>query len=98
MAETDSIGKSIREYVYNTDHVLVGLKTNGTWYNDQSNSRGDIVAIADLDGKVAAEYTCDSLNNQSQSNNTFLCINGVVKNVNMFRGHSGRAIGILIHM
>ncbi|WP_214764606.1 RHS repeat-associated core domain-containing protein [Exiguobacterium sp. s141] len=60
MAETDTAGTPIREYVYNADHILVGLKTNGTWYNYQRNYRGDIVAITDMDGKVAAEYTYDT--------------------------------------
>lgn len=60
MAETDTAGKPIREYVYNADHILVGLKTNGTWYNYQRNYRGDIVAITDMDGKVAAKYTYDT--------------------------------------
>ncbi|QUE88008.1 DNRLRE domain-containing protein [Exiguobacterium alkaliphilum] len=60
MAETDTAGKPIREYVYNADHILVGLKTNGTWYNYQRNYRGDIVAITDMDGKVVATYTYDT--------------------------------------
>ena len=60
MAETDTAGKPIREYVYNADHILVGLKTNGTWYNYQRNYRGDIVAITDTSGNIAAKYTYDT--------------------------------------
>ncbi|TCI59112.1 DNRLRE domain-containing protein [Exiguobacterium sp. SH0S2] len=60
MAETDTAGKPIREYVYNADHILVGLKTNGIWYSYQRNYRGDIVAITDTSGNVAAEYTYDT--------------------------------------
>ncbi|MEB1807159.1 MAG: RHS repeat-associated core domain-containing protein [Bacillaceae bacterium] len=68
MAETDTAGKPIREYVYNADHILVGLKTNGTWYNYQRNYRGDVVAITDMDGKVAAEYTYDTWGKPLTSN------------------------------
>lgn len=60
MAETDTSGKKIREYVYSADHVLVGLKTNGVWYNYQRNYRGDVVALTDTSGNVAAKYTYDT--------------------------------------
>ncbi|TCI59108.1 hypothetical protein EVJ21_14320 [Exiguobacterium sp. SH0S2] len=70
MAETDTAGKAIREYVYNADHILVGLKTNGTWYNYQRNYRGDIVAITDTLGNVAAKYTYDTWGKPLTSNIT----------------------------
>lgn len=70
MAETDTAGKPIREYVYNADHILVGLKTNGTWYNYQRNYRGDIVAITDTLGNVAAKYTYDTWGKPLTSNIT----------------------------
>ena len=33
LAETDAQGNYIREYVYGANHLLVGLKVDGSWYN-----------------------------------------------------------------
>ncbi len=60
IAETDTSGKSIREYLYSADHVLVGLKISGTWYNYHRNYRGDVVAITDTTGNISAKYTYDT--------------------------------------
>jgi RHS repeat-associated protein len=60
LAETDAQGNYIREYVYGANHLLVGLKVDGSWYNYHRNYRGDIVAITDETGTLAAEYTYDS--------------------------------------
>jgi RHS repeat-associated protein len=60
LAKTDEQGNYIREYIYGANHLLVGLKVDGAWYNYNRNYRGDIVAITDETGSLAAEYTYDS--------------------------------------
>ncbi len=60
LAETDEQGNYIREYVYSANHLLVGLKVDGSWYNYHRNYRGDVVAITDETGNLAAEYMYDS--------------------------------------
>lgn len=60
LAETDEQGNYIREYVYGANHLIVGLKVDGAWYNYHRNHRGDVVAITDETGNLAAEYTYDS--------------------------------------
>lgn len=63
LAETDEDGKFIREYVYNLDNILVGLKTGGEWYNYHRNYRGDVISITNLNGDVSANYTYDTWGN-----------------------------------
>ncbi|OGX77825.1 hypothetical protein A6395_15225 [Exiguobacterium sp. SH31] len=63
MAETDTSGKTIREYVYNVDGLLVGLKIDDSLYNYQRNHRGDVIAITDSTGEISAEYSYDAWGN-----------------------------------
>ena len=48
--------------------------------------------------KVGSNEIRTYINGQKVTIRFYVLPNGVVKNVNMFRGHSGRAIGNLIHM
>lgn len=68
LAEIDTSGKAIREYVYNAEGNLVGMKTNGVWYNYHLNYKGDVVSITDTEGNVSASYTYDTWGNPISKN------------------------------
>lgn len=63
LAETDAEGKIIREYIYSADGILIGLRIKNELFSYHRNYRGDVVAISDFEGNIAARYTYDEWGN-----------------------------------